>query len=103
MKALERPLRASSIYLSRMRGREVSPPRKPWSKIVWSGIGGFAGIFAVSWLSHQQDLWGGTGLFLIGSFGASAPVFVGTLVILGVALLVNNLSRMAFLGETSAH
>lgn len=77
MKTLALPFKVTTTYLSRMRGREACPPRKPWTKILWSGLGGFAGIFAVTWLAQQPEMWGGTGLFMIGSFGASAVLVYG--------------------------
>lgn len=64
-------------YLQRMKGRDVSPPRKPWSKIVWSWLGAFSGIYLVSWLSRLLAGGSTDELFLIGSFGASAVLIYG--------------------------
>jgi CBS-domain-containing membrane protein len=64
-------------YLGKMRGTtRGSPPRVGNSEVVWSWIGGFVGILAVSWCNH---LWfEGTDLtLLIGSFGASAVLAYG--------------------------
>lgn len=64
-------------YLSRMRGTEKCPPRKPFSKIVWSWVGAFAGIFAITQLNGLLEINGVDSLFLIGSFGASAVLLYG--------------------------
>lgn len=77
MRTLQLPFRVTATYLSRMRGWDACPPRKPWTKILWSGLGGFAGIFAVTWLARRPEVWGATGLFVIGSFGASAVLVYG--------------------------
>lgn len=64
-------------YLRKMRGTtRGSPPRVSNSEIVWSWLGGFIGILAVSCFNH---LWfEGTDLsLLIGSFGASAVLIYG--------------------------
>ncbi len=60
-------------WLNRMRGGERCPPRKPFSKIAWSWLGAFVGIYAVALLSRLTS----TNLFLIGSFGASAVLIYG--------------------------
>lgn len=64
-------------YLRKMRGTtRGGPPRVSNSEIIWSWLGGFVGILAVSWFNH---LWfEGTDLsLLIGSFGASAVLIYG--------------------------
>ena len=64
-------------YLGKMRGTtRGGPPRVSNSEVVWSWIGAFVGILAVSWFNH---LWfEGTDLtLLIGSFGASAVLTYG--------------------------
>jgi len=71
------PLRITAVYLSRMRGRDACPQRKPLTKILWSGLGGFVGIFAVTWFARSVESFGGAGIFLIGSFGASAVLVYG--------------------------
>lgn len=60
-----------------MRGGEKSPPRKPLSKIGWSWLGAFAGVYAISFLNRLLNLNGDDSLFLIGSFGASAVLIYG--------------------------
>lgn len=60
-----------------MRGGEKSPPRKPLSKIGWSWLGAFVGIYAISLLNGLLNLNGDDSLFLIGSFGASAVLIYG--------------------------
>lgn len=64
-------------YLQRMRGGDKSPPRKPLSKIGWSWLGAFAGIYSISLLNRLLNLNGDDSLFLIGSFGASAVLIYG--------------------------
>jgi CBS-domain-containing membrane protein len=64
-------------YLFKMRGKtHGGPPRVTNSEVLWSWIGAFAGISAVSWFNQ---LWfAGTDLtLLIGSFGASAVLAYG--------------------------
>jgi len=64
-------------YLRKMRGTtRGSPPRVSNSEVLWSWIGSFLGIAAVSWFN---GLWfEGTDLtLLIGSFGASAVLAYG--------------------------
>lgn len=60
-----------------MRGCEKSPPRKPFSKIGWSWLGSFIGIYSISLLNELLKLSGEDTLFLIGSFGASAVLIYG--------------------------
>ena len=64
-------------FFERMKGDEVCPPRKPFSKIAWSWLGAFIGIYLVSTLSRltHADLL--DSLFLVGSFGASAVLIYG--------------------------
>ena len=61
----------------RMKGGEPSPPRRPFSKIAWSWLGAFIGIYLVS-IFNQFSLSGVTNhLLLVGSFGASAVLIYG--------------------------
>ncbi len=60
-----------------MKPAGVCPPRKPVSKIIWSWIGAFLGIFLVSVIGKCLAPAGMTNLFLIGSFGASAVLVYG--------------------------
>lgn len=64
-------------FFEKMKGDEVCPPRKPFSKIAWSWLGAFVGIYLVSILSSltHADLL--NSLFLVGSFGASAVLIYG--------------------------
>jgi CBS-domain-containing membrane protein len=64
-------------YLSRMKSTGVCPPRKPISKIVWSWIGAFLGIYLVSLMGRLLALGSLESIFLIGSFGASAVLIYG--------------------------
>lgn len=65
-------LRRLDIYIQRMKGFEKSPPRKPFSKIVWSWLGAFLGIYIVSILNTLTGIDSISNFFLVGSFGASA-------------------------------
>ncbi len=60
-------------YFQRMKPTGTCPPRKPVSKIIWSWIGAFFGIFLVQAVSGHVS-----GLVLIGSLGASAVLIYGT-------------------------
>lgn len=63
-------------YLQKMKGGGQSPPRVGLMEVLWSWIGSFAGLAAVS-LIHYNIL-DQTGLMLIiGSFGASAVLIYG--------------------------
>ncbi len=64
-------------FFRRMRGGESTPARKPLSKIGWSWLGAFWGIYLVSYF-NQLSFWGlADNLFLVGSFGASAVLVYG--------------------------
>lgn len=65
-------------FFQKMKGGETSPPRKPFSKIAWSWLGAFLGIYIVATLSRltHSDLL--SSLFLVGSFGASAVLIYGS-------------------------
>jgi CBS domain-containing membrane protein len=65
------------FYFKRMAGKATSPPRKPWRKIAWSGLGAFVGIFLVAVLNRLISSSLTEHLFLIGSFGASAVLIYG--------------------------
>lgn len=65
------------FYFTRMRGGSKSPPRKPLSKIGWSWLGGFLGIYGIALLGGYAQLAGFEQMFLIGSFGASAVLIYG--------------------------
>ncbi len=65
-------------YLHKMKGGGQSPPRVGRMEILWSWIGSFSGLAAVS-LIHYKIL-DQTGLMLvIGSFGASAVLIYGAI------------------------
>ncbi len=62
-------------YFNRMRSKDIRPSRKPFSKIVWSVVGAFIGIYVMSIFSNffsAKDSF-----FLLGSFGASAVLIYG--------------------------
>ena len=65
-------------YLSKMKGAAKSPPMVSLSEIVWSWIGAFLGIAAVSYSNYNiiedTDL-----VMVIGSFGASAVLIYGAI------------------------
>ena len=60
-----------------MKATGTCPPRKPVSKIIWSWIGAFLGIFLVLTIGRCLALASVDSLFLIGSFGASAVLIYG--------------------------
>ncbi len=64
-------------YFLRMKATGKCPPRKPVSKIIWSWIGAFAGIYLVAMFGQYLRLVSVDSLFLIGSFGASAVLVYG--------------------------
>jgi CBS-domain-containing membrane protein len=64
-------------YFKRMGSKAASPPRRPWTKIAWSGLGAFVGIYLVATLSKFVSSDITDHLFLIGSFGASAVLLYG--------------------------
>jgi len=64
-------------YLRRMSATGTCPPRKPVSKILWSWIGAFLGIYLIALLEKYAGLLGINSIFLIGSFGASAVLVYG--------------------------
>lgn len=66
-----------TTFIDRMKGGGKSPARKPFSKIAWSWLGAFAGIYLVSILSQLTGADLLNSLFLVGSFGASAVLIYG--------------------------
>lgn len=60
-----------------MRPSGTYPPRKPVSKIIWSWVGAFLGIYLVALIGNYTGLVGLNNVFLIGSFGASAVLVYG--------------------------
>lgn len=64
-------------YLGRMRGSGKCPPRKPLSKIAWSWLGAFIGIYAISVCGQFFKLSLIESSLLIASFGASAVLVYG--------------------------
>lgn len=63
-------------YFNKMRGITKSPPRVSANEIIWSWIGSFLGIGAVSFINF--NLLAKTDFILIiGSFGASAVLIYG--------------------------
>lgn len=73
----DRRIKHMRNYFLRMKGREKCPPRKPLSKIAWSWIGAFIGIYAISICGQYLKLSSIESWFLIGSFGASAVLVYG--------------------------
>jgi CBS-domain-containing membrane protein len=63
-------------YLKKMKGETTSPPGVSLSEIIWSWLGAFIGIGAVS-LFHFELLNDTDSIMLIGSFGASAVLIYG--------------------------
>lgn len=63
-------------YFEKMKGSAISPPRVSLREILWSWLGAFLGIGAVSYI-HFNLLDGLDSVMLIGSFGASAVLIYG--------------------------
>jgi len=62
-------------YVQRMKAKSQPPSRKPFSKIMWSGIGAFLGIYFVAIFGYYFAIE--ETFFLLGSFGASAVLIYG--------------------------
>ncbi len=58
-----------------MRTKAIRPSRKPFNKILWSVVGSFVGIYAMSIFSSSFSTH--DSFFLLGSFGASAVLIYG--------------------------
>lgn len=65
-------------YLQKMKGGGQSPPKISLSEVLWSWIGSFIGIAAVS-LIHYKILDQIGLMLIIGSFGASAVLIYGAI------------------------
>lgn len=65
------------LLLSRMSPSSQCPPRKPMSKIMWSLLGSFLGIYLVGLIGQTLQVDTVTQLFLIGSLGATAVLIYG--------------------------
>jgi CBS-domain-containing membrane protein len=63
-------------YLRKMKGGGQSPPRVNVFEVLWSWLGSFLGIAAVS-LAHYTLLDQAGLMMIIGSFGASAVLIYG--------------------------
>jgi len=72
----ERNFRVS--YLTKMKGTSHSPGRVPFSEVIWSWVGAFLGILAVSYIDRKV-LQGTDLVMVIGSFGASAVLIYGAI------------------------
>lgn len=64
-------------FFRKMQGGGSSPTRKPFTKILWSWLGAFLGIYLVSILSEFSQVGGFNSQFLVASFGASAVLIYG--------------------------
>lgn len=60
-----------------MAATSQCPPRKPVSKIMWSLLGSFLGIYLVALIGKTLQFDPLTNLFLIGSLGATAVLIYG--------------------------
>lgn len=63
-------------FLQKMKGSGQSPPRVSLPEVMWSWLGSFLGIAAVS-LVHYKMLEQTDLMMIIGSFGASAVLIYG--------------------------
>jgi len=65
-------------YVARMKPKAKCPERKPMTKILWSWLGAFMGIYIIAKLGAAVSALDLTdNIFLIGSFGASAVLTYG--------------------------
>lgn len=64
-------------FFFKMKGGGTQAPIKPFSKIAWSWLGAFIGIYLVSIMGKLTNYDLLNNLFLIGSFGASAVLIYG--------------------------
>lgn len=60
------------MYLNRMKGGEKSPPQRSFSKVAWSWLGAFLGIYTISIVNQLMSTNHTDSMLLLGSFGASA-------------------------------
>ncbi len=65
------------FYFTRMRSKDICPPRQPLKKIIWSWVGAFCGIYLVASLASYMGAYMLGSMFVIGSFGASAVLVYG--------------------------
>jgi CBS-domain-containing membrane protein len=65
-------------YLHKMKGGGQSPPKVGIGEVLWSWVGSFIGIAAVS-LIHYKLLDHTSLMMIIGSFGASAVLIYGAI------------------------
>ncbi|MBI5063482.1 MAG: HPP family protein [Desulfatitalea sp.] len=86
-------------YFEKMKGHTQSPPDVGVVEILWSWVGGFLGIAAVGLihfkLLDQTGLMliiGGDAVHRLGYLYVLMPAGLGAVVLLLVALLVNNLA-----------
>lgn len=59
-------------YIKRMKGGETHPPHRPFSKVAWSWLGAFLGIYTISVINTMMNTNHVDSILLLGSFGASA-------------------------------
>ena len=60
-----------------MKGGAICPPRTPLSKVAWSWLGAFLGIYCVAILNRFTELDALHSMYLVGSFGASSVLLYG--------------------------
>ena len=65
-------------YFNKMKGGGQSPPRVRLTEVLWSWLGSFLGLAAVS-LIHYKILDETGFMMIIGSFGASAVLIYGAI------------------------
>jgi CBS domain-containing membrane protein len=59
-------------YIKRMKGGEKHPPERHFSKVAWSWLGAFLGIYTISVVNKLMSTHHTDSMLLLGSFGASA-------------------------------
>lgn len=88
-----------AAYLRKMRGTtRGAPPRVSNAEIIWSWIGGFLGILAVALVNRQffdgvdlSLMIGSEQVHALGFYYAIVPVGLGSMILLLVSLIVNNI------------
>ncbi|MDA3946765.1 MAG: HPP family protein [Helicobacteraceae bacterium] len=60
------------VYFKRMKGGRQHHPKRPFSKVLWSWLGAFIGIYTIAIVNDLVNTDHTDALFLLGSFGASS-------------------------------
>ncbi|MDY0117302.1 MAG: HPP family protein [Sulfurimonadaceae bacterium] len=60
------------LYIRKMRGGEKPPQKKLFSKMTWSWLGAFIGVYCIAIVNELMHTEHNDSMLLLGSFGASA-------------------------------